>query len=180
MIEINRVKPRFDFVSAVLRKSLPLAALLLAGCSPDRVSESVTELDELIRLDIPIQAASWEVFYMPEAGGLPAPTEYIFLLAEVEPADPGWFASRPSHWTKAYALPEAAREWMSKPVRKQVEALTRQSQDQAVPTNCKDLPAKMTRSDRRVAGFTCTVGAKLLVHVLLQDNTGASSAEGSE
>jgi len=160
--------------------ALVTLSAVLAACSPDHISESVTELHELIRLDIPVRSAKWEVFYTPEAGGLPAPTDYITLVAELDPIDASWFATRPAHWTKAYAMPEAARDWMSEPLRAQVNKLTRQSQEQTTPGNCKDLQAKMTRSGRPVPGFACTVGAKLLVYVTLQDNTGASTSETPE
>ena len=117
---------------------------------------------------------------MPEGGILPALTDYITLVAEVEPRDASWFATRTAHWTKAYAMPEAARDWMSEPLRSQVNNLTRQSQEQTVPGNCKDLHATMTRSNRSVPGFASAVGGKLLVYVTLQDNTRASAGDAPE
>ena len=45
--------------------------------------------------------------------------------------------------------------------------------------NCKHMRGTMRRSDRPIPGFICAVGAKLLMHALMQDNTGASGAIGS-
>lgn len=67
------------------------------------------------------------------------------------------------------------RGWMSGPVRTQLQRLTRQSQERVPPANCKNLQAKMTRSGRPVPGFTCAVGSKLVIHVMLLDNTGTSA-----
>lgn len=168
----RRAKPLF----ASLCTSLMLA-VTLAACSSDRISTSVPELNEMIQLQIPVKSAKWEVFHTPESGGLPAPTDYITLVAEVEPADAHWFPVRAAQWTKTYAIPEAARGWMAEPIRAQLGKLTREGQTHAAPANCKDLQATMTRSGRSVPGFVCAVGTTLLVYVTLQDNTGASSAE---
>lgn len=66
-------------------------SLVMSGCNLERNSKEsndIAALQQFIELDILPRSARWEVFGTPEySAGVPAPTDFITLIAEVPALD---------------------------------------------------------------------------------------------
>ena len=75
-----------------------LLAVLVQGCTQERndpvPSTNLAALAEIVDLGFPATSVRYEIFSMPEpGGGIPGPTDYVTLIAELElpgppPVDP--------------------------------------------------------------------------------------------
>lgn len=130
------------------------------------VSRNIAELQATVRLAVPAKAIKWEIFGTPEdTGGFGVgPTDYITLVAELEPSDAQWFASQEGELGHVWIAPESARAWLSDYFR---ALLIKSDGNMSELKNCKPFQTEMTTSGRIVKGFSCEHDGKLLIHVLL-------------
>lgn len=157
-----------------------LAAILLAGCAPDKTgpSDSLPELRKIVAIALPARQIKWEVFGTPEyTGGVPAPTDFVTLVAELEPvhdalppAELAMPPAEPGTDDKAYIVPEAARPWLSAPFR----AWLQEHRNQAVhlPAGpCSAYRTTISKSGRPVAGFLCRSEGRMLIYLTLSSDS---------
>jgi len=98
------------------RVLLALSMLLtcLPGCSNDesnkKVSSSTAELQSIVDIPPSIQSIRWEIFGTPEYhGGVPGPTDFVTLEAEVDGIDEDWLNGLPNEAGNKFIVPGAAR-----------------------------------------------------------------------
>jgi hypothetical protein len=65
-----------------------VAAILLNGCNIEnesgKISTDISALQKIVSLDMATPSGKWEIFGTPEyTGGVPAPTDYVTLIAEI-------------------------------------------------------------------------------------------------
>lgn len=97
----------------------------LLGCQAkektNNASTDMSAFNSLVTLDIPLKSVSWEVFGTPEySGGVPGPTDYLTLIAQLENSKDGKFDQRP-HTGLIWIAPEAARRWLDSDFRNFLE-----------------------------------------------------------
>lgn len=147
---------------------------MLFGCnmSNAKVSKDIVKLKELVTLDVPITSAQWEVFGTPEyTGGVPGPTDYITLVAELQLTEPSQFQALPALSGKQFLVPEANRAWLSSVFR---HALTEKgtSASEFPPTlSCKRYTSTVRKSSRAANGFLCHDGKSYLLYLTLSART---------
>jgi hypothetical protein len=149
---------------------LLLGAWLLAGCQEEssiKGSDDLTALQSIVNLDLPITAIRWEVFATPEDGdGIPGPTDYITLIAEIKPTSPDRGFNRPS--TEGVSIaPNAVRPWLSSASRAFLAKHGNSQISLTTGRNCYPLEAKLVKTGKVVKGFACKNSGKLLVYLTL-------------
>ena len=152
--------------SRLRQLALCLIWLSLGACdasSGARSSTDQAELARMVKLDLPINTVRWEVFGTPEhAGGVPGPTDYVTLIAEIAPAIP----VAPANTAEtAWITPGSARPWLSPNVK---TLFTQHSNSQPVIShlgNCAPLQAELTKSGEKVQGFLCSGKASSVVYL---------------
>lgn len=147
---------------AIVSTGIYMSSTQKAG-SPSR---DMAELQSTVRLQVPAKAIRWEIFGTPEdTGGFGVgPTDYMTLVAELEPSDPNWFARQEGTLGRVWIAPESQRPWLSDFFRK---LLVKSNADMTDRKDCKALQTEMTTSGRVVKGFVCEHNDKLLVHIML-------------
>ncbi len=137
---------------------------------------SLTELNDMVYVGIPAKTVHWQVFGTPEhMGGVPGPTEYISLVAELAPSDKAWFDRLPSKPGKVLIMPEAPRAWLPPHFRALLTKQQNGLRDIATMPACRRHSAAMTRSGRVVDGFVCWSPESTLLYLSLDDMTGQAS-----
>jgi hypothetical protein len=152
-----------------------LTAVFSTGCDMEKqkVSDDIVEFRSLVDTDLGAKSVRWEVFGTPEyTGGVPGPTDYVTLIAEVEPWDQERFEARPETG-KQGITPEAARPWLSEGFRSMLAKHRNDSTDLSSIYNCRKFEAKIKKSQRPVNGFICNDSGKSLVYLTLADHTGS-------
>jgi len=160
-------------MSSRLHQVAPWLILLsLSACDANSCARSSTdqaELARLVKLDLPIKSVRWEVFGTPEySGGVPGPTDYVTLIAEIAPAMP---VAQTNTAETAWITPGAARLWLSPDVR---TLFTQHSNSQPVLShlgNCAPLQAAVTKSGEKVQGFLCSSKASSVVYLTLYSSS---------
>lgn len=148
------------------------AIALLQACSMDDarpgVSDNLTALRAIVDLDIPATSGRWEIFGTPEyTGGVPGPTDFTTLVAELNVPGAGWFDTRKEAAGPVWIAPEAARAWLHAPFRQLLANNKNSTASLSGPTPCRHYGATMTKSGRQVDGFVCADAARLLVYLIL-------------
>ncbi len=130
----------------------------------------------MVYVGIPAKAVPWQVFRTPEdLGGVPGPTDYITLVAELAPADKAWFDKHIATPGKVVVTPEAARGWLSAGFHSLLAKHASSSPDITTMPACRRHSAAMTRSGRVVDGFVCWSRESALLYLTLDDMTGTGS-----
>lgn len=144
------------------------ALLTLAACDPvssPRHSDNRTALLNLVKLDLPIGTARWEVFGTPEyTGGVPGPTDYVTLIAEVAPAIP---AAGTNTGETAWITPGVARPWLSPDFKSVFAQHSNSNTLLSHVGDCRSLHATLTKSGEKVQGFLCSGKASSVVYLTL-------------
>ena len=101
------------------------ATFFLLGCNMkdevSKVSSDLAALRNVVNFDIKTKSTRWEVFGTPEyTGGVPGPTDFVTLIAEIEPEDQKFFEIMPPTG-EVWIAPEAARPWLSSTFRSMLE-----------------------------------------------------------
>jgi hypothetical protein len=160
--------------SNLLAKVL-LIGTLIAGCemANGKSSNDLTGFRDLVETDVPATSVRWEVFGTPEySGGVPGPTDYVTLIAELEPSDQEKFRSRPETG-EVWIAPEAARPWLAKEFRSLLQKHANSTTDLSTMPDCRVLRAKIKKSGKPVSGFICNGAGRSLMYLTLVDETAA-------
>lgn len=149
-----------------------LCMLGVNGCTTKKdVSTDVAALQKIVHLDFAASSAKWEVFGTPEyKGGLPLPTDFKTLIAEISPVDPAAFAATPASG-KFWIAPEAARSWLFAPFRNMLAVQKNGPFDLSNRHDCRGLNATLAQTGTAVSGFGCIEGERMLVYLTIADNT---------
>ena len=132
------------------------------------VSDDIGALREVVDIPVDLKWARWEIFGTPEyTGGVPGPTDYITLVAELElaPASAGFAAH--TDRDNAYVVPEAARPWISDGIRPILEQSKNATLDLGPTKMCRAYTTRIKKSGRPVEGFTCTKGGRRILYLPL-------------
>lgn len=155
---------------------LCLPLLMLTGCpmtqDNSRISTSVTDLKKLIELNREIISVRWELYGPPEEDDiLPAPTEFITLIAELETPDTNWMLERDRIPATGFIAPGAARPWLTPPLRKLMALADDESINSLQKFNCRKFTTRLRKSKESVDGFICFEAGKVLLYLVLDDYT---------
>jgi hypothetical protein len=156
--------------------SLALALIITAvfsGCEREtgRSSNDVAAFRKLVKVDVAVESVRWEIFGTPEyTGGVPGPTDYVKLVAEVAPSEQKKFQSRPKTG-EVWIAPEAARPWLAKEFRSLLDKHADTSTDLSSTSNCRRFEARIRKTGKAVSGFICDSSGKSLVYLTLSGET---------
>jgi hypothetical protein len=147
-------------------------AILLTACIPkedqDKSSTDIRALCDLIDLQFPYTGARWEIVATPEyEGGIPGPTDYMTLLAEIGPRDDQRFNALPMA-EPLRALPNSARSWMNAESR---TLLNTTSTALHHHPECRTITGILTRSRKTATGHLCTSRDRMLLYMVVVDYT---------
>ncbi len=148
------------------------AVLCISGCSAQdkklKASDDVMALQQLVDLSSDLKSARWEMFGTPEyEGGVPGPTDYMTLVAEIEPGTNADNFTSGTNDKSVYIVPEAARPWISSHFRNIMEKNKNANLDLATAAGCHAYQANVKKSGRKVSGFSCEQSGKVLVYLSL-------------
>ena len=148
------------------------AVLCNSGCSAEdkklKASDDVKALQQLVDLSPDLKSARWEMFGMPEyEGGVPGPTDYMTLVAEVEPVTNAESFTSGTNGKAIYIVPEAARPWLSSHFQSILVKNRNTNFDLATTAGCHAYETKVKKSGRKVNGFSCEKSGKILVYLSL-------------
>jgi hypothetical protein len=148
------------------------AILFLEGCSMEDpkpgVSDNLSALREIVNIQIPAKSARWEIFGTPEyTGGVPGPTDFVTLIAELTPTEPNWLDSKKEPTGDIYVAPEAARPWLSEPFRRLMEKNKNISADLSSQLTCRKYETSLKKTGKQVNGFACSNADRLLIYLTL-------------
>jgi hypothetical protein len=146
--------------------------ILLGGCSMDdnkhKVSDDVNALRKVVDIPGSLKSARWEIFGTPEyTGGVPGPTDYLTLVAEIEPAEKPIDFPVSAGNSSVYIVPEAARPWISGEFRSILEEHKNSTLDLSTVKECHPYAAKLKQSGNPVNGFACASAGKVFVYLSL-------------
>ncbi|QBE65927.1 hypothetical protein [Pseudoduganella lutea] len=145
-----------------------LLTLGLVGCptAGSRMSSNLEEIREQIALDIPASSGRWEFFETPEyRGGLPAPTDYVTLVVELDNVAPEWIAARAQKADMLWVVPEVSRPWLSAASKALLARAKLGKIALAGGDNCHRYSTQVRKSGSVVEGFTCAHGSSVLVYL---------------
>jgi len=150
------------------------AVVLLGACSNNEAkpapSNDVAALGDLINLQFPVRSARWESFGTPEyTGGVPGPTDFVTLVAELEP-EQDWLSDSQDPTGETYVAPEAARPWLSAYFRTLLEKNKNSRADLSAQGNCRMYSTTIKKSGRPVNGFMCNNAGHLLMYLTLSSS----------
>lgn len=151
---------------------LTAGTLLLEGCSVEgqtpSVSDNLSALRDVVNVQIPATSVRWEIFGTPEyKGGVPGPTDFTTLIAELQPADGAWFASQQETAGTSFIAPEAARPWLSEPFQRLLAEHKNTTADLSALRDCRRYATTLKQSGRPVQGFVCDGDRRLLLYITL-------------
>ncbi|MYN18397.1 hypothetical protein GTP81_16725 [Rugamonas sp. FT107W] len=132
------------------------------------VSDKLSALREVVNVQIPATSARWEAFGTPEyKGGVPGPTDFTTLIAELQPADGAWFAAQNETAGTSFIAPEAARPWLSEPFRHLLAEHKNTTADLSALRDCRPYATTLKKSGSPVQGFVCGGDRRLLLYLTL-------------
>lgn len=136
-----------------------------------KVSTDIGALRDIVSIDITAKSAQWEVFGTPEyTGGVPGPTDFVTLIAEIEPADQKSFDLKPQTGD-VWIAPEAARPWLSSTFRSMLESHKNTTVNLSSKFTCRKLQATLKQNVKAIDGFVCSDSGKMLIYLTLSDNS---------
>jgi hypothetical protein len=132
-------------------------AILLMGCErrvETKGASDVTAFQAIVDVNLPLNSVRWEVFGTPEyVGGVPGPTDFVTLIAEVTPAQP--ILIEESKTGEIWIAPEAARPWLRQKFRGIFAKYANKYIDISTIAACKPIQAKLRKTGKLVPGFIC-------------------------
>lgn len=166
--------PTSGFNQKISKSLLATSAItiLLGGCSIDdnkrKVSDDVNALRKIVDIPGALKSAHWEIFGTPEyTGGVPGPTDYLTLVAEIEPAEKSMNFPANAGNNSVYIVPEAARPWISGEFRSILEKHKNSAFDLSTVKECHPYAARSKQSANTVRGFACAIHGKVFVYLPL-------------
>ena len=152
--------------------TIAMISIFLCGCSMDhknsKVSDDAAALRKVIDIPTNVKSARWEIFGTPEyAGGVPGPTDYMTLVAELEPN--GSLKNLPVDTGNGtvYIVPESARPWMSRDFRSLLEKNKNSALDLATVKECHAYATRLVQTGDPVRGFMCAKPGRVLLYLSL-------------
>lgn len=145
---------------------------VLGGCSmndkPAKVSDDVTALQTLIDIPVKLKSAKWELFGTPEYdGGVPGPTDYMTLVAEIEPLAHSEQFTSGTNAQNVYVVPEIARPWISERFQTMLDRSKNSNLNLSTVPGCHDYRTRVKQSGRVVTGFSCEQSGRVLIYLSL-------------
>jgi hypothetical protein len=138
-----------------------------------KFSDDVEVLRSVVELDTNPAVIRWEIFSTPEyVGGVPGPTDFVTLVAEVPRFDQGEFEKRAKSGTK-WIAPEASRPWLSENLRLMLGKHRNAAVDLSSHHNCRAAYGKLKKSRRQVEGFVCNGPSSGLIYLTLVGSPNA-------
>jgi hypothetical protein len=135
----------------------------------EKVSSSIADLQAQIDVGIPATAAKWEIFETPEyTGGVPAPTDFVTLVAELENVSPSWKAEQSEPIAKVWVAPEVLRSWLSPASKTFLQRANPNIIELNARDNCSSHSAKVRKSGRVIEGFVCVRGSNIFLYLTLR------------
>ncbi|XYJ09520.1 hypothetical protein ACSUZJ_19335 [Telluria sp. B2] len=149
--------------------------LLIAGCDSGSMTRYAVDrgaLEALVTLNLPINTVRWEVFGTPEySGGVPGPTDYITLIAEISPPAP--IAVAGNHQNKAVWIASgAARDWLSPHFKSLFAKHSNRTLGLAGVKGCRPLRAVRMQTGKNLEGVVCSNSGTSVVYLLIADFSG--------
>jgi hypothetical protein len=147
-----------------------IAMLCATGCSAEdkkmKASDDVMALQQLIDVPVNLKSARWEMFGTPEYhGGVPGRTDYMTLVAEIEPATNADSFTIGANDKSIYVVPEAARPWLSIQFRSILEKNRNANFDLSTAAGCHVYATTIKKSGRKVSGFSCEKSGNVLLYL---------------
>lgn len=147
----------------------------LIGCTVKddvaKVSTDVAALQKIVNLDVTPRSAKWEIFGTPEhLGGVPGPSDFVTLIAELAPVDEQAYVAKGPAGT-AWIAPESARPWLAKPFYSMLDKQKNTTVDLSTYTGCRSVNAILRQTGKSVKGFACSNVGKVLVVLTIADNS---------
>ena len=161
--------PRVGYALAMLATA---AVLCISGCSAQdkklKASDDAKALQQLVDVPANLKSARWEMFGTPEyEGGVPGRTDYMTLVAEMEPVTNTKIFTSGTNDKTIYIVPEAARPWLSSHFQSILKKNKNANVDLATAAGCHAYETKVKKSGRKVSGFSCEESGKVLVYLSL-------------
>ena len=147
----------------------------LTGCKMGddlpKFSTDIAALEKIIELPVPHTEAKWEVFGTPEySGGVPGPTDYMTLVAEIKMESVQKMNYGPSS-EPFWIAPESARTWLSPKFSRLLESSKNAYIDTADHPDCAPIEVTMKKSRTRRSGFICEGSESFLVYLMIANFT---------
>lgn len=146
------------------------AVVFLLGCSMDeskkKVSSSADDLHKIVDMPFAAKSIQWEIFGTPEHhGGVPGPTDFITLIAELKQVDENWHRGLPNEEGNEFIVPGAVRPWLSSSFRALL--LKHENARLALPsaTDCRPYKSRLKKSSAPVKGFICRNADRALIYL---------------
>lgn len=137
------------------------------GDNKNSVSEDAGALKSIVQIPAETTSARWEIFGTPEyTGGVPGPTDYMTLIAELNPDEKLWTALPNGGPTEVYIVPEAARPWLSNDFRLLLDRSKNANLTVSNKNNCKSYTTRLIKTGRQVSGFICKGVNRLLLYMM--------------
>lgn len=152
--------------------TLAIIGMIFSGCSTDdnknNTSEDVGALKAIVQIPGETTSVRWEIFSTPEyTGGVPGPTDYMTLVAELNADDRLWAALPNEGTAHVNIVPEAARPWLSNDLRLLLERSKNANLTVSNKNDCKPYATRMTKTGRQVNGFICKGTNRLLLYMMV-------------
>lgn len=163
------LKVKFNYLIALV------AICILFGCQmkdeKTKVSTDLAAFNNLFAIDIALKSISWELFNTPEyTGGIPGPTDYVTLIAQIEASNDEKFDRRPTAGT-VWIAPESSRSWLNTEFRDFLEKSKNTTIDLSKKGNCRALTGVLKKTSKTIDGFACKSGTKILIYLTVLDYT---------
>jgi hypothetical protein len=155
-----------------------LASLMLCtlfGCQIEaektNASSDANAFNKIFALDVAFESITWEMFDTPEyTGGIPGPTDFVTLVAQIEPPNDAKFEDRPLG-VSIWIAPESSRPWLDMDFRNFLERSKSKTIDISRKEDCRKLTGILRRTSKPINGFMCKSGKKILVYIKVADYT---------
>jgi hypothetical protein len=162
---MNIAKVRY----AHLEKWVLYTLMLLAGCeikAEKKESDDISAFEAIVDINLPLRVVRWEIFGTPEyGGGVPGPTDFVTLIAEVEPGQV--ISPKESRTGEIWIAPEAARPWLRPKIRNIFAKYANEYVDISTVASCKPLQARLRKTDKLVRGFICSDAGASTVYLTI-------------
>jgi hypothetical protein len=146
--------------------------ILITGCNVTNeqgYSDDLHQLRTKVELDINPRDIRWEIFGTPEhSGGVPGPTDFITLIAEVPTLEQAIFETRASSGV-VWVAPEAARPWLSDDFKQILRKYRNKSVDLSSMRNCRVARGKLKKTGHSAEGFICNGPTKAMIYLTLAE-----------
>ena len=152
-----------------------LSMAFLIGCTVKddvaKVSTDVAALQKIVNLDATPRSAKWEIFGTPEyLGGVPGPSDFVTLIAELSPVDEQAIVEKEPAGT-VWIAPESARPWLAEPFYSMLDKQKNTTVDLSTYPGCRSVNATLKQTGKPLKGFACSNAGKVLVYLTIADNS---------